>query len=89
MIAVGDTGTGMTEVIAQQIFEPFFTTIEWGSDGTGLGLSSCWGVMALQGGHIRVHTQPDKGSTFWIYLTGQPVAEDTAERVNTSLARPR
>jgi len=89
MIAVSDTGTGMTEEIAQQIFEPFFTTKEWGSDSTGLGLSTCYGGVAQQGGHIRVHTQPDKGSTFRIYLSRQPLADETVERVDTPLARAR
>ena len=89
MIAVSDTGAGMTGEIAQQIFEPFFTTKEWGSDSTGLGLSTCYGVVAQQGGHIRVHTQPNHGSTFRIYLTRQPRADDTVERVDTPGARPR
>ena len=89
MIAVSDTGAGMTGEIAQQIFEPFFTTKEWGSDSTGLGLSTCYGVVAQQGGHIRVHTQPNHGSTFRIYLTRQTLADDTVERVDTPGARPR
>jgi two-component system cell cycle sensor histidine kinase/response regulator CckA len=85
MIAVSDTGTGMTEEIAQQIFEPFFTTKEWGSDSTGLGLSTCYGVVAQQGGHIRVLTEPDKGSTFRIYLSRLPIAE-VPEDADTPLA---
>jgi two-component system cell cycle sensor histidine kinase/response regulator CckA len=88
MIAVSDTGTGMTEEIAQQIFEPFFTTKEWGSDSTGLGLSTCYGVVAQQGGHIRVLTEPGKGSTFRIYLSRLPIAE-VPEDADTPLARPR
>jgi two-component system cell cycle sensor histidine kinase/response regulator CckA len=89
MIAVGDTGTGMTEEISQQIFEPFFTTKEWGSQTSGLGLSTCYGVVAEQGGHIRVHTRPGKGSTFRIYLSRQPLAADNVERTGTPAARPR
>jgi CheY-like chemotaxis protein len=89
MIAVGDTGTGMTEEISQQIFEPFFTTKEWGSDSSGLGLSTCYGVVAQQGGHIRVHTLPGKGSTFRIYLSRQPLAVDTMARLDTPVTRPR
>jgi CheY-like chemotaxis protein len=88
MIAVSDTGTGMTEEIAQQIFEPFFTTKEWGSDSTGLGLSTSYGVVAQQGGHIRVLTEPGKGSTFRIYLSRLPIAE-VPEDADTPLARPR
>jgi two-component system cell cycle sensor histidine kinase/response regulator CckA len=89
MIAVSDTGTGMSDEIAQQIFEPFFTTKDWGSDSTGLGLSTCYGVVAQQGGHIRVHTRPDKGSTFRIYLSRQALAGDSVERLDTPLARLR
>jgi two-component system, cell cycle sensor histidine kinase and response regulator CckA len=88
-IAVSDTGTGMTEEIAQQIFEPFFTTKEWGSDSTGLGLSTCYGVVAQQDGHIRVQTAPGKGSTFRIYLPRLPVAEITVEPAETPLTRVR
>jgi two-component system cell cycle sensor histidine kinase/response regulator CckA len=89
MMAVADTGAGMTEEISQQIFEPFFTTKEWGSDTSGLGLSTCYGVVAQQGGHIRVHTQPGSGSTFRIYLSRQPLAADTVLRVDTSVTRAR
>ena len=79
----------MTEEIAQQIFEPFFTTKDWGSDSTGLGLSTCYGVVAQQGGHIRVHTLPGKGSTFRTYLPHLPVAGATVEHADTPHARPR
>lgn len=89
MIAVSDTGTGMSDEIAQQIFEPFFTTKDWGSDSTGLGLSTCYGVVAQQGGHIRVHTEQDKGSTFRVYLPRLAVAEPTVEPVDTPIARAR
>jgi two-component system cell cycle sensor histidine kinase/response regulator CckA len=89
MIAVSDTGTGMTEEIAQQIFEPFFTTKEWGADSTGLGLSTCYGIVAQQGGHIRVLTEPEKGSTFRIYLSRLTIAEVTEELADRPLAQPR
>jgi signal transduction histidine kinase/CheY-like chemotaxis protein len=89
MIAVSDTGTGMTDEIAQQIFEPFFTTKEWGADSTGLGLSTCYGVVAQQGGHIRVLTEPENGSTFRIYLSRLPMAEVTEEHADRPLVRSR
>jgi PAS domain S-box-containing protein len=89
MIAIGDTGMGMTEEISQQIFEPFFTTKDWGSDTSGLGLSTCYGVVAQQGGHIRVHTRPGKGSTFRIYLSRQPLAADRVKRTGKPVAQPR
>ena len=88
MIAVSDTGTGMTEETAQQIFEPFFTTKEWGSDSTGLGLSTCYGVVAQQGGHIRLLTEPNKGSTFRVYLSRLPVTELTEQEADAPPGRP-
>ncbi len=89
MIAVSDTGAGMTDDVAQQIFEPFFTTKEWGADSTGLGLSTCYGVVAQHDGHIRVHTEPDKGTTFRIYLPRVPAAGVALDLADAPLARPQ
>ncbi len=89
MITVSDTGIGMTEEVAQQIFEPFFTTKEWGSARVGLGLSTCYGIVAQQGGHLRVLTEPDKGSTFRVYIPRLPIADATVEPPGTPLERPR
>ena len=87
MIVVSDTGTGMPEEIAQQVFEPFFTTKGWGSDSTGLGLSTCYGIVAQQGGHIRVHTRVGEGSTFRVYFPRLPLTEVNAEPAATLFAR--
>ena len=86
MIAVSDTGSGMTEEIAQHIFEPFFTTKERGSASTGIGLSICYGVVAEHGGHIRVHTALNEGTTLRIYLPRLASPEPTVNPVGSTPA---
>lgn len=82
MLAVSDTGSGMSSEIIEKVFEPFFSTKAEGK-GSGLGLSMVYGFVKQSGGHVKIYSEVGEGTTIKLYLPRALQSEDVEVAVDT------